>query len=289
MYKILIFAVVLYLFQSTVLAASKPWEFSVDANVTVTLNTYSTSWTGDETGSFSWASQMIFLAHKQLLDKMRTENTLQLGFGQTKLQDEDTDDWSKFQASTDKIDFETVESFTFDWFVDPYIAGRLQTQFLDGIPENHKVQYVNPLVFTESFGVARNIVKKENQTLSTRFGGAAYQRVNRKIDNTNDGGLELVTKYNISTKNNTISYILFLNLYQALLSSEEDANDKWKTIDVDWQNNLTMNITKYVMVNFMFQLLYDRNISEDARTRQALSLGLTFKLKNNEKKEGKKE
>lgn len=284
MNKFLSLAVMSLLFQGIVTAETKPWEISVDANVTVTLNTYSNSWTGDETGSFSWASQLIFLANKQLLDKLRTENTLQLSFGQSKLQDEETDEWSKFRVSTDKIDFETVERFTLGGWVDPYIAGRLQTQFLDGIPENHKVKYVNPLVFTESFGVTRNFIEKGNQTLSSRFGGAMYQRVNRKIDNTNDGGLELVTKYNVSTKSNTISYTLFLNLYQALFSSENETSNKWKTVDVDWQNNLTMNITKYLMVNFMFQLLYDRDISEDARTRQTLSLGLTFKYKNNEKK-----
>lgn len=213
---------------------------------------------------------------------------LKLSFGQSKLQDKDTDKWSKFQVSTDVIDFETVGKFTLGGFVDPYIAGRLQTQFLDGIPENHKVKYVNPLIFTESFGIAKNLIKKENQVLSTRFGGATYQRVNRKVNNTNDGGLELVTKYNINTKSNNISYSLFLNLYQAIFSSEDEIDNKWKAIDIDWQNNITMNITKYVMINFMFQLLYDRNLSEEARTRQTLSMGLTFKYKNNEKAEGEK-
>jgi hypothetical protein len=288
MNKFLLLAVVVLLVHGIAMAETKPWEISVDANVTLTLNTYSNSWTGDETGSFSWASQLILLANKQLIDWLRSENTLQLGFGQSKLQDT-TDEWTEFQVSTDKIDFETVERFTFGGWVDPYIAGRLQTQFLNGIPENQKVQYVNPLIFTESFGIARNFIEKENQMLSSRFGGAVYQRVNRKIDNTNDGGLELVTKYNVSTKSNTVTYTLFLNLYQALFSSEDDPKEKWKTVDVDWQNNLTMNITKYLMVNFMFQLLYDRDISEDARTRQTLSLGLTFKYKNNEKKEGAEE
>ncbi len=288
MNTIKLLTIILLLLQGFIIAETEPWEISVDANLTVTLNTYSNSWTGEETGSFSWASQLIFMAHKQLVEKFRTENTLQLGFGQSNLQDENKK-WTGFQVSTDKIDFETVEKFTLGGFVDPYIAGRVQTQFLNGIPENYKVKYGNPIVINESFGIARNFIEKENQKLSSRFGGATYQRVNRKVDNTNDGGLELVTKYNVSTKSNNISYTLFLNLYQALFSSEDDTYEKWKTVDVDWQNNLTMNITKYVMVNFMFQLLYDRDISEDARYRQTLSMGLTYKFKNTDKKKGEEE
>ncbi len=274
------------LLQNVLFAEAAPWEVSVDANVTATLNTYSDSWSGDETGSFSWASQLILLLNRQMSKHYRLENTLKLGFGQSKLQDEETEDWSDFQVSTDLIDFETIDKFTFGGFVDPYIAGRLQTTFMDASPdENPKVKYVNPLIFSESFGISRNLVKNDNQLLSTRLGGAAYQRVNRKIETTNDGGIELVTKYNANTKNNTVSYSLFLNLYQALFSSEDETVDTWKTIDVDWQNNLTMNITKYLMVNYMFQLLYDRDISEKARARQTLSLGITFKYTNQKAEE----
>lgn len=261
-------------------ANADSWEVSLDANLTATLNTYSDSWTGDETGSFSWASQIVLLLNKQLIKKFRTENTLKVGFGQSKMQDKKSNKWSELQISTDIIDFETIGKFTLGAFLDPYISGRVQTQFLNGIPENIKVKYVNPLVITESFGGSRDFIKKDNHSLSVRFGGAIYQRVNRKVDNTNDGGLELVTKYAKSTKNNTVSYTMFLNLYQALFSSEKAVTSTYKTIDIDWQNNLTMNITKYVMVNFMYQLLYDRDISEKARSRQVLSLGLTFKYKN---------
>ena len=285
-YKIMITA--LLTLPALLIAEPKPWEIFIDANVMLTLNTYSNSWTGEEAGSFSWASHLLFQAHKQLHKKFRTENTLKLGFGQSKIQDKDTDKWSDLQVSTDLIDFETLKKFTLDGFVDPYFAGRVQTTFLDASPTNHEVRYANPIIITESFGVSRNFVDKENHKFSTRFGGATYQRVNRKIKTTNDGGLELVTNYTINAKENIITYTSFLNLYQALMSSE-NANNKWKTIDIDWQNNLSVNITKYIMINFMFQMLYDRDISEDLRTRQLLSLGLTFKYKSKMEEEEKKD
>lgn len=62
MYKFLLPVIVVLLVHNIVLAEAEPWEISVDANLTLTLNTYSSSWAGDETGSFSWASQVIFLA-----------------------------------------------------------------------------------------------------------------------------------------------------------------------------------------------------------------------------------
>lgn len=280
-------AAVLLLVPVLASAEQEPWEIFLDANVTLTLNTYSNSWTGEEAGSFSWASRLLFEAHKQLHKKFRTENTLKLGFGQSKIQDQDTDKWSKIQVSTDLIDFQTVEKFTLDGFVDPYIAGRCQTTFLDASPTNREVKYANPIILTESFGISRFFIKKEDHKLSTRFGGATYQRINRKVETTNDGGLELVTDYSINAKENTITYTSFLNLYQALVSSE-NVNNKWKAIDIDWQNNLSVNITKYIMIGFMFQMLYDRNISEDLRTRQLLSLGLTFKYKSKKEEEEKK-
>lgn len=270
------------------IAEQKPWEIFLDANVTLTLNTYSNSWTGEEAGSFSWASHILFQAHRQLYEKLRTENRLKLGFGQSKIQDKETDEWSALQVSTDLIDFETLEKFTLSGFVDPYIAGRLQTQFLDGDTANYKVRYVSPIILTESFGVSRNFIDKENHKFSTRFGGATYQRINRKIETKNDGGLELVTDYTINAKENIITYTSFLNLYQALMASK-DVNNKWKTIDIDWQNNLSVNITKYVMISFMFQVLYDRDMSEEVRIRQLLSLGLTFKYKSKTEEEEKKE
>jgi len=284
--KIKIIAVTLLIVPSLILAEQEPWEIFLDANLTMTLNTYSNSWTGEEAGSFSWASRLLLEANKQLHKKFRVENTLKLGFGQSKIQDKDTDKWSKIQVSTDLIDFETVNKFTLDGFVDPYIAGRVQTTFLDASPTNHEVKYANPIIITESFGASRRIIKKDDHKLSTRFGGAAYQRINRKVKATNDGGLELVTNYLINAKENIITYTSFLNLYQALMSSE-NANNKWKTIDIDWQNNLSVNVTKYIMIGFMFQMLYDRDISEDLRTRQLLSVGLTFKYKSKKEEETK--
>lgn len=285
-FKIMITA--LLTLPALLIAEPKPWEIFIDANVMLTLNTYSNSWTGEEAGSFSWASHLLSQAHKQLHKKFRTENTLKLCFGQSKIQDKDTDKWSDLQVSTDLVDFETLEKFTLSGFVDPYFAGRVQTTFLDASPTNHEVQYANPVIITESYGVNRNFIDKENHKFSSRFGGATYQRVNRKVETTNDGGLELVTNYTINAKENIITYTSFLNLYQALMSSE-NVNNKWKTIDIDWQNNLSVNITKYIMISFMFQMLYDRDISEDLRTRQLLSLGLTFKYKSKMEEEEKKD
>lgn len=288
MNKFKIMVTALLTLPALLIAEPKPWEIFIDANVMLTLNTYSNSWTGEEAGAFSWASHLLFQAHKQLHKKFRTENTLKLGFGQSKIQDRETGEWSDLQVSTDLIDFETLEKFTLSGFVDPYIAGRIQTQFLDGDTANHEVRYANTIILTESFGVNRNFIDKENHKFSTRFGGATYQRINRKIETKNDGGLELVTKYNINAKENIITYTSFLNLYQALMASE-NVNNRWKTIDIDWQNNLSVNITKYVMISFIFQMIYDRDMSEEVRTRQLLSLGLTFKYKSKMEEEEKKE
>lgn len=265
-------------------ADSSPWEINVDANVTVALATYSDSWTGDETGNFSWASHLLLEAFKQLHENLRTENTLKMEFGQSKNQDKETDKWSRFMVSTDLIDFTNIEKLTMKWLVDPYVGFRVQTQFFNGIPENNKVKYLNPVILSESFGASRLFIDNSYQKLDIRLGGVIYERFNRKIETTQDGGVEIVANYSLNSKENYVTYTTYLNLYQAVTSSIKE-NDKWKAIDIDWRNSLSMNVTKYIMINYMYQLLYDRNISEKVRSRQTLSLGLTFKYNNKKAEE----
>ncbi|MCK4386242.1 MAG: hypothetical protein KAW52_08275, partial [candidate division Zixibacteria bacterium] len=58
-------------------------------------------------------------------------------------------------------------------------------------------------------------------------------------------------------------------------TSEEDY---WKQIDVNWENSLSISISKYVTVSLYAQLLYDKEISKRGRFKETLSLGFAYKL-----------
>ena len=256
------------------------WNISADANVTVSLNTYSDSWIGDEAGSFTWASQLLTVAKKQLHDNVFNQNTVKLAFGQTKVQDPQTNKWSKLRLSVDQIDVESFYALTLKSVVDPYVSLRLRTQFNDGVTDNYMVKYFNPILVTESFGLSRQFISKKSLTLQSRFGGAVNQFVNRKFDTFTDGGLELVTEFFSILPNDYMTLNSKLFLFQALVSNRDDTNDAWKALDVDWQNNLSISVSKYIMINFALQLLYDKNIKDELRYKQVLAAGLTYTYKN---------
>lgn len=270
-------------------AIGEPWKLSIESNVTVSLNTYSDNWTGGDAGSFSWAAKMLAVAEKQLSEKINTENTLKLAFGQTKTQDTETDQWSVPTKSTDLIDFETVLTFTLGAWVDPYLSGRVVSQFVDPYVESNgesDTLYGNPVDITESFGVARDFVESDKLKLSSRVGAAFRQNIDRKRPEdsltTTDGGLEWVTKLKWEP-HESFSYSSELQVFEALFRIDApEESSEWRHPDVNWENSISVNLTKFIMVSYYLQLLYDieePGAKKRARFKQTLGAGLTFNAK----------
>jgi hypothetical protein len=274
--------------------SAEPWGLSVDASLMLTETAYSDSWVGGEAGSISWALNSNSLAERQLSPVVHTKNTLKLAFGQTHSQDEESKDWAKPVKSTDLIDLESVLRLTLGGFVDPFLAARAESQFLDASEVEHK-KYVNPLKLTESAGVARVLIGLEELEWTARLGAGLRQHVNRDVlvdsasftretQTANDGGLEFVTDFKSILADERITYTSKLSIFQALFYSESDEleglpnEDYWKSPDINWENIFTANITNYLMVNLYSQILYDREIDRRGRIKQTLSLGLTYKL-----------
>jgi len=268
------------------------WSMTSDVNITLTQNAYSDNWAGSELGAISWALNSNSLAESQLTERIHTRNTVVLAFGQTHSQrvaDDGEKYWEEPSKSTDLVDFESVFRFTYGWFVDPFAAGRLKTQFLDET-DAAKKRYLNPMTVTESVGVVKVLIKEEKREWTTRLGGALRQRIDRdalvespdvrETATTKDGGVEFVTEFRTPLAADRITLTSRLQAFKALFSSEDDeaATDDWQAPDVDWENTFSASITEHLMVNLYLQLLYDKEIVDDARLKETLSLGFTFKL-----------
>lgn len=269
------------------------WSVSSDFNLTLTQNAYSDNWAGSELGGISWAMNSSSLAECQLGESIHSKNTLALAFGQTHSQRIDEEDgeryWEAPSKSTDLIDFESVLRFTYGWFVDPFAAGRVETQFLDET-DAAKTRYLNPMVLTESIGVSRVFIKEEKREWTARLGGALRQRIDRdalaeppndrETDTTTDAGLTFVTEFRTPLALDRITLSSRLQVYGALTSSKEDSSesDDWRAPDVNWENTFTASITEHLMVNLYAQLLYDKEVADDVRLKETLSLGLSFRL-----------
>ena len=263
------------------------WEKSLDLGLTVTQSSYSDSWVGGEAGNVSWTANANGIFQKQLTPVFNLKNTVKLAFGQTHSQDKEKKTWAKPTKSTDKIDLESLGLFDIKSFLTPYVAVQFESQFLDASITDHK-RYVNPMLITESAGLARHLWQKDKNDILSRLGFAFKENINRawprtKAEVATDGGIESVTdiKMVLSDK---MGYTGKLTLYKALFYSKKDdfkglpEEDYWKAVDVNWENSVTASISKYVQVIFYVQWQYDKQISKIGRLKETLSLGLTYKL-----------
>jgi hypothetical protein len=276
-------------------AAAPKWTTSLVTNMMVTQTSYSDSWVGGEAGSVNWVWNLDGTAERPLSSKVDFKSTLRLKFGQTLTQDAETKDWTKPKKSTDLIDWENVMRFTLGGAVDPYAAFRLESQFFDGSAEVKKL-YFSPLKLTESFGVARQFYKKENEVVSSRVGLALRQIFKTSIVNLEpiqtddstitDGGMESVTDATLKLAEN-ISYVGKLSIFKALFSSEsgrehplgaKDIGVYWSSPDVNWENTFTAAVSKIIAVSLYTQVVYDKDIDKRARFKETLAFGFTYKM-----------
>ncbi|MDD2250024.1 MAG: DUF3078 domain-containing protein [Candidatus Cloacimonetes bacterium] len=271
------------------------WKFESDLNLSLSQSAFSSNWVGTELSSITWLASSNSSLEKQLKDWLYCSNTLHLAFGQTHRQKTDDDGdryWEKPEKSTDKIDFESLWRFTLQAWVDPYVAGRIETQFLDLSQEDmDNTRVINPILLTESAGVIRSFIDQEDARLTARMGAAFRQDVNRDeyvlngayyVQDTNtsiDGGAEFIVQMQKNIHTPLQSTLRSrLNIYQALLNSESDdlPNSNWKTADFVWENSITTKIYSIINASFMLEFRYDKEQDDDIQWKQMLGLGVSY-------------
>ncbi|MBN1212642.1 MAG: DUF3078 domain-containing protein [candidate division Zixibacteria bacterium] len=271
--------------------AVKGWKKTLIVDVTATQTAYSDSWVGGEIGSFNWVGNLNGAAEKKLKPWFDFRSTLKLSFGQTISQDT-ARNWNKPRKSTDLIDWENVGRILLNTFVDPYVAFRLESQFLDASIEAKK-RYFSPTKLTESAGIAHRFYERENDQVTSRLGLALRQIFKTGItdsvlltteDSTFvDGGIESVTDVTL-TLSDKMNYTGKLTLFKALFFSQKDdfkdtpEEDYWKTVDINWENIVSANLSKIITVIFYTQFLYDKQVSVKGRFKETLGIGFVFKL-----------
>ncbi|MCB5251474.1 MAG: DUF3078 domain-containing protein [Candidatus Cloacimonadaceae bacterium] len=274
--------------------SAEPWNIDSDMNLTLSQSAFSDNWQGKEMSNITWMASSNTSMEKQMKEWLHNRNTLKLAFGQTHLQKTNSAGekyWEAPDKSTDKIDLESLWRFTLQTWVDPFVAGRMESQFLDlSQQDQDNTRFVNPLLFTESAGMMRTFIDNESTSLNTRLGAAFRQNVNRdqmdiNLDKetltTMDGGLQLVSELrkNIEAPLQS-AFRSRLQIYQALYNSESDdlATDDWKSPDLVWENSLSTKLFGLVSANLIFELRYDKEQVHELQWKQSLGLGLSYTL-----------
>lgn len=272
---------------------AQPWILKGDFNLNLSQNAYSDSWAGTEQGSITWVAGSNMSAEKALTPLFYNINTLKLAFGQTHQQELNAAGdkfWAKPLKSTDKIDAETLLKMTMQTWVNPFAAARMESQFID-LSDPTLTRLVNPMKFTESAGITRNFIDRENTQLISRLGMAIRENINRDVlmadasgnrENiiTVDGGIESVTEYKKFFDPSNIVYSSKLQIYQALFNSKSDdyLHEEWKSPDLNWENTLSLKVWKALSMNLYLQLVYEKEQIAELQLKETMGLGLSYNL-----------
>ncbi len=282
------------------MAKDSSWHYSIDGNFLITLNTFSDNWTGSSAGSIIWVSKLNGIWKRQLNDWILSENTLKLAFGQTRVQNKKSKKWSSPEKSSDNVSFLALLKFKFGGFIDPYASWSINSQFLDNHNDDH-ITYINPLEITESFGLARDLIKTGNVFWNFRLGSALRQKIDMNYllyaGNSvhpayigtkiiNDGGAELVSELRFRSTN-FFRFSTKLCLYQAFISSsanKSSTEDLWRYPDLNLESSVNLNITKNILFNYHIIVVYDRETSADAKFKQSMGAGIGINFSSRARK-----
>ena len=210
---------------------------SAETGLNVTQSAYSDNWRGGDKGSLVWTWNFNGALESQLepQDQLADASSSWPSARRTSSSGAPgVRGWDKPEKSTDLVDLESILRFTLGGYVDPFVSGRLESQFLDASDPHGRNLFLNPLQFKESAGIARQFVDEEERSLLSRLGftlrqsrRSFYADVDASdgltdvtsSDGTTDGGLELVTDYKTRILEDKVAWTAKLGFYQPLFFS----------------------------------------------------------------------
>ena len=269
------------------------WRIISEVDFLLSQSAYSNNWAGSEFGALNWQLNSNTVAEKRILSKVFNKNTLKMSIGYTYAQDRVTNKWGSGDKTNDLIDLESTFRYMLGTIFEPILAFRGITQFVDQT-DPEKDRPLNPLDLTESIGLAHTVVKQEDREWQYRVGVGARQLIDRdRFDpvaltretfTQYDGGFEFVNDLRWPFADKKVVLVSKLTVFQGVKSTAKKdlqgtpQEDDWIYPDVNFENTLTSNVTKYVTVVLYVQALYDRQIDHGVRFKQILSLGFHFRL-----------
>jgi hypothetical protein len=264
------------------------WQSEFKIGLNILQSSYSQNWNGGDKGSVVWNGAFDGRMEKQFSEHSNWRNTLKLTYGQTHSQERDADGnlyWQKPDKTDDIIDFESFYRWTQKSGWDPFVALSFKSMFDDRNDAFGRSIMFNPMSLSPSAGLARKFVDREDRSLLARV-GVAYILNSRRfftedppstatISETSDElAAEAVVEYKVGALDKRVDWESKLTLILPFLYSgksvfeddltpadwglPDDVATYTTTLDVDWENTFTANITKVISVKLYVRWVYDK-------------------------------
>jgi len=250
------------------------WDKDVSAGLNLSQTAY-TNWKKGGESSLAWviSNNSLF---KYNAEKYLLTIDSKLIYGKTKI------GGSEARKSDDRINIEGMIQNKKP-VISMFASLRAETQFdlgkryaEDGsIPVSN---FIDPLYLFQVAGIVYNY----DDNFQSRLGVALKQTITRQYpfwtddQNTDkiekvrsERGLDSRLRFNMKVMQN-INYKSEMKIFSTLKS--------FKKTDVEFENTFTTAVNKYVVVNFHYYVIYDRNMSKSFQIYEGLTVGLTFNL-----------
>jgi hypothetical protein len=263
------------------------WQREVKIGLNILQSAYSENWNGGDKGSVVWTGNLDARFENQFDEGHNWRNTLKLAYGQTHNQERDAEGnlfWKRPDKTDDIIDFESLFRWTPASGWDPYVSVGFKSMFEDLNDPAGRSIWFNPKTLKGSAGMSRKFIDKEKQQFSARLGlaGIFNQRSfftadapsdETRSETSNELAAEAIFEYKVGALDERVDWESKLTLTQPFAYSgksvfedgftsdlplPEDVASYTTTLDVDWENTFTANITKVISVKLYIRWVYDK-------------------------------
>ncbi len=270
------FPIIGYGFQEPARDSVQLWKHTLVSALTFTQVSYS-NWAQGGENAMAYA---ISIEGKSERDDttFNWSNAYKFAFGQARLGDQG------LRKTDDKIDLQSVLTYKFGAYVNPYAAATLKSQFAEGLMYDELGNGTavsarfDPLYLTQSVGLGhapvpeiktrlgvalREIVTSVHVAYSDDPGTAEIEKV--KVD----GGLESVTEVEWKIEENVL-LTSKLELFAPM--------KKFSEVVVRGDNTLSIKVSKYILVNLNVQFINEKQITPRTQVKETLAIGLSYTL-----------
>ena len=231
-----------------------------------------TNWVKGGENSTAWTFLVDF--HLDKVEPVLTfKNQIKITYGRSKTGGDE------YKTTDNDLYIEDLVSYNVGWVVSPFFSNAVRTQVSTGYdygktPAVKIADFFDPGYVTQSLG----FVYDKYPNIITRL-GIGFQEVFTKdyrkySDPVNlektfkfETGIESVTDFNYKLDDN-IGYNAKFRLF-----SQFNRMDVW---DVRFDNMIAAKISKYISVNFIYLLIYEKDQTPLTQTKEGLQVGVTY-------------
>ncbi|RMF64064.1 MAG: DUF3078 domain-containing protein [Calditrichaeota bacterium] len=178
---------------------------------------------------------------------------------------------SEARKSADEVSLESVYTRKLSRLLNPFFGVTAKTQTVAGFEyddQDNKTKiskFLDPGYFTQSVGFGY----APNEVFKTRLGATVKETVTDLFPEESkvEPGISSVSEFKKKFEEN-VFFTSRLDIF-----SDLEAFDR---IDVLWENNLNLKVTKFINVSLNVDLFYDKDVSSRRQIKQVLAVGFTY-------------